>query len=56
MVGFLMKVKMNNIVLMAIKDSSWPGHWTDPRITYVDRFGSETHKNDRMKGCPFTMC
>ena len=56
MIKFLKKVKMNSVIIMAIRDSSEPNNWKDKYVSYVDSFGSETHKNDVTKGCPFIMC
>ena len=56
MIQFLEKVKMNSVIIMAIRDSSAESNWEDEQISYVDSYGSETHKNDVTRGCPFIMC
>ena len=56
MVKFLKEVKMNSIIIMAIRDSSSDRNWNDEQISYVDGYGSETYKNDANRGCPFIMC
>ena len=56
MIKFLKKVKMNSVIIMAIRDSSEPNNWKDKYVSYVDSFGSETYKNDVTRGCPFIMC
>jgi len=55
MIKFLKKVKMNSVIIMAIRDSSEPNNWKDKYVSYVDSFGSETYKNDVTRGCPFIM-
>ena len=56
MVEFLEGVKMNSVIIMAIRDSSQESNWKDKYISYVDSFGSKTYKNDVNRGCPFIMC
>ena len=68
MVDYLKGVKMNSVVVMAIQDSTWPWHWKDEWISYVDGYGSETLQNttegwlksdpswEEYVGCPFTAC
>ena len=67
MVEYLKGVKMNSLIVMAIKDSTWPWHWRQEWITYVDGYGSETVQNTNKRtilddpqhpgvGCPFTAC
>ena len=56
MVKYLKNIKMKSVIIMAIRDSSEPNNWSNEQISYVDSFGSETHKNDVNRGCPFTMC
>ena len=56
MVEFLKGVKINSVIIMAIRDSSEPNNWNNEQISYLDSFGSETYINDVNKGCPFTMC
>jgi len=55
MVKYLKNIKMKSVIIMAIRDSSEPNNWSNEQISYVDSFGSETHKNDVNRGCPFTM-
>ena len=60
MVDYLKGVKAHNLVIIAVKDSTWPWNWKQEWIEYVDRFGSRTYQNtsertiDEEKGCPFT--
>ena len=60
MIEFLKGVKLGSIVLMAIRDSTWPVFWTQMgtyQVNFMDRFfGSETYKDDPNRGCPFMMC
>jgi len=62
MVDYLKEVKPYNMVIIAVKESTWPWHWKQEWIEYVDKFGSRTHQNkseriiDEEKGCPFTGC
>ena len=62
MIDYLKGVKENNLVIIAIKDSTWPWHWKQEWIDYVERLGSRTHQNtseriiDDERGCPFTAC
>ena len=56
MVKFLEGVKMNSVIIIAIRDSSEPNNWNNEQVSYVDSFGSKTYKNDVNRGCPFIMC
>ena len=62
MVDYLKEVKANNMVIIAVKDSTWPWHFKQEWIKYVDKLGSRTHQNtseqtiDYEEGCPFTGC
>jgi len=47
MVKYLRKVKMNSMIIMAIKDSSYQSNWPRSMVSEVDAYGSA--------GCPFTM-
>jgi len=63
---YLKSVKMNSMIIMAIKDSTWSWNWEQDWIEYIDSYGSETHQNteegtlkfdpryDSDIGCPFT--
>jgi len=48
------------MVIIAVKDSTWPWHFKQEWIKYVDKLGSRTHQNtseqtiDYEEGCPFT--
>jgi len=55
MVKYLKNVKMNSVIIMVIRDSSEPNNWNNEQISYVDKFGSETFKNNAKRGCPFIM-
>ena len=56
------------MIIMAIKDSSYPWNWEQSWITEVDSYGSRTLQNtkegwykydekvDGDVGCPFTAC
>ena len=68
MITYLREVKTYCIIIMAIKDSTWPWHWEQSWINYVDSLGSRTLQNttegwlkddevaDGDVGCPFTAC
>ena len=56
MVKYLKNIKMKSVIIMAIRDSSEPNNWNNEQISYVDKFGSETFKNNAKRGCPFIMC
>ena len=63
---YLKSVKMNSMIIMAIKDSTWSWNWEQDWIEYIDSYGSETHQDteegtlkfdpryDSDIGCPFT--
>ena len=67
MIKYLKSVKMNSLIIIAIKDSTYPMYWNDERIKYVDGYGSNTIEKiaylieydpfqDQFKGCPFVAC
>jgi len=45
MVDYLKGVKMNSVIIMAIRDSSRLKHWEQDWIDYVDGYGSKTLRN-----------
>ena len=42
MVDYLKGVKINNMIIMAIRDSTWPRHWKQKWIKYVNGYGAKT--------------
>ena len=62
MIDYLKAVKDNDMVIIVVKDSTWPWHWKQEWIQYVEWLGARTHQNtsartiDEERGCPFTAC
>ena len=70
MVDYLKGVKMNSVIIMAIRDSSRLKHWEQDWIDYVDGYGSKPLRNPANLGygwldltleplyigCPFILC
>ena len=48
---------MNSMIIIAIRDSTWPWHWKQEWIKYVDSYGAVTVQNTNEKtiedGKPF---